>query len=402
MTQPSANEQYMLELINAERAKVGAQALAFDSRLLASAEGHSRWMLASDTFSHTGSGGSTPTQRMSAAGYKFAGSWASAENIAWATTRPPTGTKDEVELLHTNLMNSPGHRANLLSTTFKEVGIGFEVGAYQGLEGAFVTQNFAKSGSGSLLTGVAFDDKDGDKFYDPGEGLGSISVKAVGSSGEIYATTTMSAGGYQLDLPAGSYKITFSGSVNATTTRQVTVGSTNVKLDLVDPALKGVTTPAPIAGNSGYNTLYGSTAADAIQGLGGNDRLYGHSGNDRLDGGTGSDRLYGSGGNDFLAGGGGADILVGGAGNDRLLGGSDTDRFVFDGSWGSDRVEGFQNGLDLFDMRGNGLSFSALAISRSDVDRDGALDDVLVQAKGQSIGVINTSVAALDRGDFLF
>jgi serralysin len=41
MTQPSANEQYMLELINAERAKAGAQALAFDSNLLTASESHS-------------------------------------------------------------------------------------------------------------------------------------------------------------------------------------------------------------------------------------------------------------------------------------------------------------------------------------------------------------------------
>jgi uncharacterized protein YkwD len=122
----------MLELINAERVKAGAQALAFDSDLLTSAENHSLWMLSSDTFSHTGSGGSTPTQRMTTAGYQFAGSWSSAENIAWATTRTPSGFQDEVLLLHQNLMNSTGHRTNLLNSGLKEIGIGFEVGDYQG------------------------------------------------------------------------------------------------------------------------------------------------------------------------------------------------------------------------------------------------------------------------------
>ena len=70
MAQPSAEEQYLLELINAERKKVGAQPLAFDSDLNEAAELHSEWMLAADTFSHTGSGGSSAGQRMSAAGYK--------------------------------------------------------------------------------------------------------------------------------------------------------------------------------------------------------------------------------------------------------------------------------------------------------------------------------------------
>ena len=50
MTQPSATEQYLLELINAERAKVGAQPLAFDGDLNEAAEGHSAWMIATDTF----------------------------------------------------------------------------------------------------------------------------------------------------------------------------------------------------------------------------------------------------------------------------------------------------------------------------------------------------------------
>ena len=114
MTQPSAYEQFMLELVNAERAKTGAQALAFDLNLNDAAEQHSAWMIATDTFSHTGRGGSAPTDRMKAAGYAFNGSWASAENIAWASTRAPAGLQDEVGLLHTNLMNSPGHRTNIL------------------------------------------------------------------------------------------------------------------------------------------------------------------------------------------------------------------------------------------------------------------------------------------------
>ena len=74
MSQPTALEQYLLELINAERAKVGAQPLAFDGDLNESADGHSAWMIGTDVFSHTGSGGSTATQRITAAGYALTGS----------------------------------------------------------------------------------------------------------------------------------------------------------------------------------------------------------------------------------------------------------------------------------------------------------------------------------------
>lgn len=244
MPQHSANEQYLLELINAERAKVGAQPLAFDNDLSEAAENHDKWMLAADVFSHTGSGGSSPTTRMKAAGYTLSGSWATGENIAWATTRAPTGYVDEVKLLHTNLMNSSGHRANILNPNFREVGLGFEVGDYKGRSSAFVTEDFGKTGTDLFLTGVTFDDKDGDRFYDPGEGLGAITVTAKNALGQTFKTTTSAAGGYDLVLKPGTYTVTFTGTNIATSTQTVTIGTKNVKKDLIDPVMKSGTLAA--------------------------------------------------------------------------------------------------------------------------------------------------------------
>jgi len=348
MAQPSTYEQYLLELINAERAKVGAQPLAFDGDLNEATEGHSQWMIGTDTFSHTGSGGSSAGQRMTAAGYAFTGSWAWGENIAWATTRSPTGFQDEVLLLHTNLMNSSGHRANILNDTYREVGLGFEVGDYGGRESAFLTEDFARSGSSVFLTGVAFDDMDGDRFYDVGEGLGGLTLTAVSSTGATYTTTTYGSGGYDLVLPPATYTVTFSGAGIETTSMQTTVGSKNVKLDLIDPATSGGSQPPPseppppsdvIAGTASGETLNGTAGADTIQGLGGDDRLYGQSGNDRLEGGTGRDYLYGSTGDDTLLGGDGNDRLHGGAGRDILTGGANQDSFVFDTSLGASNID---------------------------------------------------------------
>lgn len=374
MSQPTAYEQYMLELINAERAEAGVQPLAFETHLNAAADSHSSWMIATDTFSHTGSGGSTPVQRMTSAGYSLTGSWATGENIAWASTRAPSGYQDEVQLLHTNLMNSPGHRANILNGSFKQVGIGFAVGPYQSWNGAFVTQDFAKSGTKSFLTGVAFDDKDGDHFYDPGEGLSGMTVTAVGTGGAHFTASTMSAGGYDLALPAGTYSVTFSGSGFASITRSVTIGSNNVKLDLVDPV---VTPPAgkTITGTSAANTLKGTSGPDTINGLGGNDRLYGDAGDD---------------------------TLIGGAGNDTLKGGLGADAFKFSDAWGSDRIAGFQDGIDHIDLRGTGLTFADLSIARRDVDLDGRIDDVRIKMNGQAIALLNFKAGLVDASDFWF
>ena len=50
--------------------------------------------------------------------------------------------------------------------------------AEAGVAGITATEVFAKSGSTPFLLGVAFDDRDGDLFYDPGEGLGGLDVAA--------------------------------------------------------------------------------------------------------------------------------------------------------------------------------------------------------------------------------
>jgi Ca2+-binding RTX toxin-like protein len=283
MSQATAEEQYILELINAERAKVGAQPLAFNFDLNESAETHSKWMLATDTFSHTGASGTNAGARMTAAGYKFTDGWGWGENLALRSTGGAVGYQDEILAMHAGLMNSPGHKANILKATYREVGVGVEIGEYKGMNCAFATQNFAYAGSGYFVTGVAFDDQDGDRSYDIGEGLGGLTVSMVNSLGVTYSTTSMIGGGYQMNAPAGTYTINFSGAGIAATTRTVTLASQNVKLDLMDPAL------GPIMGDAGANTLTGTSGADNIQGMAGRDLIIGGLGKDTINGGMGID-----------------------------------------------------------------------------------------------------------------
>ncbi len=142
-------ERYMLELINQERAAVGAPPLLLEQNLNASADSHSAWMLETDIFSHTGVEGSSATQRMRDAGFDFSGGWRSAENIAVQSERGPNGIMDDVENLHTSLMNSPGHRANILNPDLDYIGIGIALGDFDFGSGTYesviVTQNFASN-----------------------------------------------------------------------------------------------------------------------------------------------------------------------------------------------------------------------------------------------------------------
>jgi hypothetical protein len=138
-------ERQMLDLINAERTAMGLEPLQLELRLNAASESHSAWMNATGVFSHTGSGGSRATERMSDTGFDFSGQWSSGENLAWQSLRGAVGIADDVVDLHVALMNSPGHRANILSPNYEYVGIGIVEGVFNGLGGVMITQNFART-----------------------------------------------------------------------------------------------------------------------------------------------------------------------------------------------------------------------------------------------------------------
>ena len=108
-------EEAVLILINAERARVGCGPLTAHPQLTRAARDHSADMAHNDYFDHISLDGRTPWQRMAEAGYT---SYSSAgENIAaWYPT-----PADAVEAW----MNSEGHRNNILNCNFTETGIGY-------------------------------------------------------------------------------------------------------------------------------------------------------------------------------------------------------------------------------------------------------------------------------------
>lgn len=145
MSRASELEQQMLELINEERTSRGLDPVALELRLNESSEDHSQWMLEEDAFSHTGEGGSSAGDRMRDADFAFEGNWTWGENIAYQSERGEPGLADDVENLHTALMNSPGHRANILNPDYEVVGLGIETGDFSGFDAVMVTQNFAST-----------------------------------------------------------------------------------------------------------------------------------------------------------------------------------------------------------------------------------------------------------------
>lgn len=279
---PTAQEQYVLELINRGRADPTAEAaryhtdlneglapgtitsdakqpLTFNQALLDSADGHSQWMLQSQLFSHTGANGSSPDQRMVAAGYTLAPPYEWAENIAWQSQVSATDiSTDTLDAIHQNLyVDTPevdrGHRLNLMDPNLKEVGVGLELGPFIGYNAVMQTEDYAYSGTQSFLTGVAYSDTvTADHFYTVGEGLGGITVTAKrASDGAVFSTTTWASGGYSLALAPGTYTVTATGaSLHGTVTdSNVVIGAQNVEADFNPLASTGGT-----GGTSGNST----------------------------------------------------------------------------------------------------------------------------------------------------
>lgn len=124
----SVAEAQMLQLVNAERAKAGIPPVKVDPQIVAVARDHSKDMFLRSYFSHVNPDRHDPGYRLEHGGvnYTFAG-----ENLAYAP---------DVQTAHVGLMNSEGHRKNILEPKFGRIGIGVIDG---GVYGMMFTQDFA-------------------------------------------------------------------------------------------------------------------------------------------------------------------------------------------------------------------------------------------------------------------
>jgi uncharacterized protein YkwD len=121
------SEQKMFQLVNNERTSRGILALSFSESLAIVGRAHCSDMFENGYFSHYSQNGLSPFDRMAQANvaFNFAG-----ENLALAPS---------VDLAMKGLMQSLGHKENILSKDFKKVGIGIIDG---GIYGEIFCQEF--------------------------------------------------------------------------------------------------------------------------------------------------------------------------------------------------------------------------------------------------------------------
>ncbi|WP_347312612.1 calcium-binding protein [Defluviimonas sp. SAOS-178_SWC] len=372
----SAQEQYMLELVNRARLDPDAEAarqgiglndgltagtisstakevLAPNGLLDIAASGHDSWMIANSTLDHLGSGNSLPDDRINATGYPGGSGFGYAEILGVVNANTFSTQKAAADELFRLTMlnavdNTPGSsdREALFFGGVREAGISIQTGTYtissspwghithvplgQSFNASVMTQNFGQVGSDVFLTGVAYDDNDNDDFYSIGEGVSGVGF-AIGAT----ATSTAAAGGYALKLaPAAGVSVTVTPQVGPASVVTVDLSAGNVKLDLVDGTLfrtsgdltlvSGVA-DAELLGVANLS-LTGNGADNRLTGNRGDNVLGGNAGADRIDGAAGADWIAGHSGNDTIFGGDQYDTIYGGDGNDVVAGGNGRDK----------------------------------------------------------------------------
>jgi len=105
-------ERQLFDLVNEERTQRAFAALAWDERLVPVARAHSEEMFRLKYFSHDSPVTGSPFDRIKGAGMTYS---RAGENLAFAQS---------VSVAHRALMDSPGHRENILRPEFTRIGIG--------------------------------------------------------------------------------------------------------------------------------------------------------------------------------------------------------------------------------------------------------------------------------------
>ena len=127
LTPDPGAERQMFDLVNEERVNDGKQPLVWDDALLPIARAHSEEMFKLKYFSHQSPVNGSPFDRLKAAGVTYT---RAGENLAYAQS---------VTIAHRGLMESEGHRENILRPEFTHMAIGvISAGPY----GRMFTQMF--------------------------------------------------------------------------------------------------------------------------------------------------------------------------------------------------------------------------------------------------------------------
>jgi len=204
---------------------------AFDVRLYQAAKRHSDDLIARDAQDHD-----QQFQRISDAGFVMQGGRGNIFAYADSALGAHGAWNIDWDASEDGMQDGRPHRNAVMSLDGEYTNVGIaavpETDATTAVGPLVVTGNYVHAGSAAdhfnrFIVGTVWRDLDGDDFYDPGEGIGSVTVTP--DHGAYFAVTAQS-GGYAIPISEpGSYQVRFNGG--NISIRTVTITETSVLLD---------------------------------------------------------------------------------------------------------------------------------------------------------------------------
>ncbi|HBO44988.1 MAG TPA: hypothetical protein DD670_13875 [Planctomycetaceae bacterium] len=210
--------------------------LAVNDSLFASAGFHADEMATYNYFAHRSPvTGHWPNKMARDKGYALPASWSSDANyIESLAAGRPGAVATLYDLIVDEGYSSPLHRNHLLgigdfSAADREIGVGHACNAASKYKDYWAIHATRCDPAGQFLTGVVYQDKNGNHQYNLSEGLGGVTVSANGLT-----TTTNSEGGWSIRVTNGTYRVSASGGTfSGTGTVPVNVSGDNVEVDFL-------------------------------------------------------------------------------------------------------------------------------------------------------------------------
>jgi len=240
--------------------------LAPSAGLTSAARSHSLWMLNNATQSHDETNPANSTSsRITAAGYNWSTVGENVFAYSTSTWYGHAGFQVDWGTGGTYGMQNPrGHRNSIHNSSYREIGVGVQLGSNGAVGPQIVTQDFGRQfADPSLGTGVAYYDLNSNSFYDAGEGISGLTVNVSGTTSYCLTAT---GGGWVVPIPtsAATRTVTFSGLGMNRTASLVVPASKNAKADLklsyAPPAITSASTAtAGSAHNLTFSAIEGSS-----------------------------------------------------------------------------------------------------------------------------------------------
>ncbi len=210
---------------------------AFDVRLYQAARAHSDYLVANDSQNHDGQ-----LDRVVDAGFAYLSYRGNVFSYTRSGIHGHAGFNIDWGEGDAGMQSGRGHRQAIMSIDGDYTNVGLSVVAEAdpatGVGPLVTTGNYCLANTSQtnhfnrFLVGTVWRDLNANDQYDPGEGMGGISVRPDRGA---YHAVTADSGGYAMPLlEAGTYMVSFSGSgISGETIRTVTVDSQSLLLDLV-------------------------------------------------------------------------------------------------------------------------------------------------------------------------